>query len=411
MMYGVYQQLKSMVWGEGSEREKTEPQSAPSPAPKPQKRFFSGEITSLSDTSGMIDHQVFFTPSVVMGGRTPQVGALVHVTAERPHPLACWQATRVEVTESWDSDTDEERRTLIGSISKISRTLAVVDCSTSEVTFDPQLYCGTGYRYETGDWVTVGVRLGEEEEEDGEVEFVRPLREKEVEGVITSMSRGYGFVDDDIIFSLGLCGRSQVRIGEEVKVKCVEFRHHQASWRAVSMTTLSFCPHTLPSSQHSPSLPLVSPSSLSSYSSSSCDGGLLKNRCGLELSEVGEIGDVLVGTQRTVTIAIRNTRSHDHCLLSVKPLPHDPQISVSLPPSLWCSCHHLHRGGSENGATSDTGEAGEMCDSSEEAVKKSRCQQSQGEEEGVSEVGVVSTPHVHIASGRSLDVTVAIRAK
>jgi hypothetical protein len=109
-MYGVYQQLKAMVWGEGSEREKTEPQSVPSPAPQPQKRFFSGEITSLSDTSGMIDHQVFFTPSVVMGGRTPQVGALVHVTAERPHPLACWQATRVEVTESWDSDTDEERR-------------------------------------------------------------------------------------------------------------------------------------------------------------------------------------------------------------------------------------------------------------------------------------------------------------
>ena len=60
-MYGVYQQLKSMVWGEGSEREKTEPQSAPSPAPKPQKRFFSGEITSLSDTSGMIDHQVSST--------------------------------------------------------------------------------------------------------------------------------------------------------------------------------------------------------------------------------------------------------------------------------------------------------------------------------------------------------------
>ena len=106
----------------------------------------------------------------------------------------------------------------------------------------------------------------------------------------------------------------------------------------------------------------------------------------------------------------RNTRSHDHCLLSVKPLPHDPQISVSLPPSLWCSCNHLHRGGGENGDTGDTGESGEMCDSSEEAVKNSSCRQSQGEE-GVAEVGVVSTPHVHITSGRSLGVTVAIRAK
>ena len=60
-MYGLYQQLKAMVWGEGSEREKTEPPSAPSPPPQPQKRFFSGEITSLSDTSGMIDHQVSST--------------------------------------------------------------------------------------------------------------------------------------------------------------------------------------------------------------------------------------------------------------------------------------------------------------------------------------------------------------
>ena len=138
----------------------------------------------------------------------------------------------------------------------------MVDCATCEVTFDPQVFSGTGYRYETGDWVSVGVRVGEEEgeEEEEEVEFVKPLREKEVKGQVTSLGRGYGFVDDDIIFSLGLCGRSQVRVGEEVKVKCVECRHHQASWRTVSMTMMSSRPHTPQSTSHSPSLPLLSPS-------------------------------------------------------------------------------------------------------------------------------------------------------
>ena len=212
---------------------------------------------------------------------------MAHVTAERPHPFACWQATRVEVTETWDSDTNKERRVRqyiflalqiyflffrqisIGFISKISRTLAVVDCATTEVTFDPQLYTGTGYRYETGDWVSVGVRVGEGGEGE-EVEFVHPLREKEVEGTVTSLSRGYGFVNDDIIFSFGLCGRSKVRVGEGVKVRCVECRHHTISWRAVSLTTLSTtCPHTLPSSQHSPSLPLLTASSFPPSSSPS----------------------------------------------------------------------------------------------------------------------------------------------
>ena len=34
---------------------------------------------------------------------------MVHVVAERPHPLACWHASRVEVTEIWEADQTEER--------------------------------------------------------------------------------------------------------------------------------------------------------------------------------------------------------------------------------------------------------------------------------------------------------------
>ena len=148
----------------------------------------------------------------------------------------------------------------------MSRTLAAIDCATREVTFDPQLHRGCGYRMEVGDWVMVGVVSvrGEEGEGEGEeegegevVEYVRPLREREVEGQVTSVSHSSGFIDDEIIFSARVCGRSQVRVGECVLVRCVECRHYQASWRAVSVTTVSSHPHTLPPSPLSPSLPLV----------------------------------------------------------------------------------------------------------------------------------------------------------
>ena len=147
----------------------------------------------------------------------------------------------------------------------MSQSLAIVDCATSEMTFDPQLYGGTGNRFETGDWVMMGVvsvrvsdEEGEGEEDLEEVEYVRPLRERETEGQIISVGRSHGYINDDIIFSLRVSGWSQMRVGDDVFVKCVEYRHHQATWRAVSMTTLTSRPHTLLPSPLSPSLPLIS---------------------------------------------------------------------------------------------------------------------------------------------------------
>lgn len=188
--------------------------------------------------------QVFFTSECVMGCRRPQVGSMVHVAAERPHPHACWRATCVEVTERWESERREEKKvsqsviqrhvlghilsnshvqvlwshqgvsfflspppshpppsslqTLIGFISKLSNTLAIVDCGTGEVTFDPQAVVAMGYKPQAGDWVSISVRIycergeeGEEEEaEEEEVVEVKPLREKEVEGEVTSFGQG-----------------------------------------------------------------------------------------------------------------------------------------------------------------------------------------------------------------------------
>ena len=143
-----------------------------------------------------------------------------------------------------------------------------MDCATRELTFDPECCDVMGYRPRTGDWVMVGVRRvmvgegeevreGESDDDEEEVEEVRPLREKETEGQITSLGQGHGLIDDDIIFTPDVCGRhQQVRVGEMVRVKCVECRHHRASWRAISVTLLASHPHTVTPSPESPSLPL-----------------------------------------------------------------------------------------------------------------------------------------------------------
>ena len=155
-------------------------------------------------------------------------------------------------------------QTLIGFISKLSRSLAVVDCATREVTFDPRACVSVKYQLQTGDWVTVEVKNVNGGTGDGgtgereEVEYVQPLREREVEGQVTYLSQGHGFIDDDIIFSPAVCGCGQsVKVGDHVRGKCVECRHHKASWRAVSLTPVSAHPHSHTPSPLSPSLPLT----------------------------------------------------------------------------------------------------------------------------------------------------------
>ena len=61
-MYGLYQQLKALVFGGetagGKEQSPIMPAAHEPTQLDPQKRYFTGEITSLSETSGMIDEQV-----------------------------------------------------------------------------------------------------------------------------------------------------------------------------------------------------------------------------------------------------------------------------------------------------------------------------------------------------------------
>ena len=85
-MYALYQQLKALVFG--AEAAEAEEEAAgpplvkptrdePQPPPQPQTRYFTGEITSLSGTSGMIDQQVC-TDSVTCCSRDSTVTGLLY---------------------------------------------------------------------------------------------------------------------------------------------------------------------------------------------------------------------------------------------------------------------------------------------------------------------------------------------
>lgn len=63
-MYALYQQLKALVFdrtGSASDDEGSIKMAKDERCvQEPQRRYFSGEITSLSETSGMIDQQVLY---------------------------------------------------------------------------------------------------------------------------------------------------------------------------------------------------------------------------------------------------------------------------------------------------------------------------------------------------------------
>ena len=208
-----------------------------------QERYFTGEVTSVNYTSGMIDQRVFFELSNVIGGQRPVVGSTVHVHAIREHSQAGWRATRVEVTSKWQPEARSEKEALIGHVAQLSLTRGIIDCSTEEIVFSPGAgVCANGYKPFVNDRVYVVLLI-----QDGErvVNEVTPLRERALTGVVSSVLQGYGMIEEDIYFTFYSCVRGyRPRMGDSVRVVCVEYRHQKSNWRATSVEPAATQPET-----------------------------------------------------------------------------------------------------------------------------------------------------------------------
>lgn len=115
------------------------------------------------------------------------------------------------------------------------------------------------------------------------------------------LSTGGGLIDEDIHFTLSACGRGHyVRVGDRVRVRCVEHRHRHSSWRALTVEPVGPRPHTIPSTPHTPSLPLHT----HTHTSPGVPG-LMENKRGLVISEGGDVGRVMVGEEKRISLTIR----------------------------------------------------------------------------------------------------------
>ena len=248
-MFGLFTKISEYVWGsEGSEEvkadvllhnKKTAGKASNSldtkclpHKPKLKKDLF-GKVTRLYDGAGVIEEDVYFTFDTIIGGVRPEVGTEVHVEATREKETMGWKATRVQVISEWkldDATSSLSVETFIGTITNITHDSGVVD---GDITF--KMSCVRfGYMPFQGDWV----KLDLERARDGTVEVrgVMPLREKNITGVVTYVSSGFGYIDGEVFFSCGVCTRGyRPRQGDTVRVTAIESKQGKAVWRAIKV--------------------------------------------------------------------------------------------------------------------------------------------------------------------------------
>lgn len=254
-MFGLFTKISEYVWGtddgKNDDASKTHLQkktadnvkNLKSGKPRLKKDLF-GKVTRLYDGSGVIEEDVYFTFDCVMGGIRPEIGTEVHVEASRDSETAGWKATRVQVMKEWTLDdaksSSSSAETFIGTITNIDRESGIVD---NDMTF--KLSCVRfGYAPYQGDWV----KLDLEKSRDGtaEVRGVMPLREKNFAGTVTYVSSGFGYIDEDVFFTCGVCPRGYRPCrGDAVKVTAIESQQRKAVWRAIKVEPKRAAPAVL----------------------------------------------------------------------------------------------------------------------------------------------------------------------
>lgn len=244
-MFGLFTKISEYVWGapdQGSDdvsknhlQKRTAENDKKLKSSKPRlKKDLFGKVTRLYDGSGVIEEDVYFTFDCVIGGNRPDVGTEVHVEALRDSETAGWKATRVQVMKEWTLDGAESSsssaETFIGTITNIDHESGVVD---NEVTF--KMSCVRfGYAPYQGDWVKLD--LERSRDGTGEVRGVMPLREKNFTGTVTYVSSGFGYIDEDVFFTCGVCPRGfRPCRGDVVKVTAIESQQRKAAWRAIKV--------------------------------------------------------------------------------------------------------------------------------------------------------------------------------
>ncbi|CAN9498960.1 unnamed protein product [Ophioblennius macclurei] len=259
-------------------------------------------VTQLCLDYGLIDDAIYFTKAEVLGGIPLKVGDVVNCTAVRVGYQGGWKALKVmRNADSWEDggrtsqENDCERlRPLIGTVTSFDGNGGYIN----QKTYFPCHSLMEGYEPLKGDWVQAKYFVNPTDWTT-QASSVDPLRYCRLDQVpVTSMCGKNGVVNDSVFFtmdSLQLPANYQPSPGDLVNVVMVESRQSLYCWRALCMSPC--CKSVNPAVAH----PLN-------------NGLILENKEGLEVTDHGQFGDMMLGEKRELVLWIQNKSSEVHQL-------------------------------------------------------------------------------------------------
>nr|XP_055057100.1 RNA helicase Mov10l1 isoform X3 [Misgurnus anguillicaudatus] len=266
----------------------------------------TGIVTHLCVDYGLIDHAVYFTSGVVLGGVVLCVGDTVQALAVREGAHGGWRALRVERQKDvWESGSSEsvgeagKLRPLIGTVTSCDQDGGFIN----QTTFFPRSALCEGFEPMKGDWVLAQYFVSPEEW-SSQAQTVSPLRYRRMDTVaVTCIFGRSGVVEDSVFFSMESLivpsGFKPAR-GDIVNVVVLESSQSLYSWRALCMTPV----------QHSNAQTSTSVLNMPDAEIHN----LLENKGGLAVTQETHFGSLLLGKRKELLIWVQNTGSERHRL-------------------------------------------------------------------------------------------------
>lgn len=202
-----------------------------------------GTVTRLYDGAGVINDDIYFTFDVAVGGFRPELSSEVHLDAARENSNSGWKATRICSFKEWDSKPESgTNENIIGMVNNVKGDLIEL---SDGLSFSDTVLTSQSFTPHRGDWIKVD--LERFTDESFEIRGVKPLREKSFSGRINSVFPGYGYIDEEVYFTFGVCTRGYRPCrGDNVQVTAIESMQGKCKWRAIMVEQK----RKLPSNQH-----------------------------------------------------------------------------------------------------------------------------------------------------------------
>ncbi|KAA0718491.1 RNA helicase [Triplophysa tibetana] len=275
------------------------------------RQVHTGVVTQLCVDYGLIDHSVYFTSGVVLGGVVLCVGDTVQAIAVREGAHGGWRALRVERLKNvWENGNSEflggeagKLRPLIGTVTSCDQDGGIINQTTS---FPRSALC-EGFVPMKGDWVLAQYFVSPKEW-SSQAQTVSPLRYRRMDGVCVTCTFGKsGVVEDSVFFSLESLivpsGFKPAR-GDIVNVVVLESSQSLYCWRALCMTPVQ---HRSAHEGNKTNTSVLKMLDSEIHS-------LLENKGGLQVSHDTQFGSLLLGNTKELLIWIQNSGSECHRL-------------------------------------------------------------------------------------------------